>query len=100
MDPAALIMTTPLERTESEEHLLPLQMKELRAKFQPQFAKAFTVNTVSKLWKECQATDTIGVWLTTGEMINPAHEFGVVGCSVQPQLQEGECEHALSSPGE
>lgn len=99
MGPAALIMTTPLESTESEEHLLPLHMKELRAKFQPHFTEAFPVKTVSKLWKECQATDTISVCLSTRGMINPAHGFGVVGCSVQPQLQEGECESALSSPG-
>lgn len=75
MDPAALIMTTSLESTESEEHILPLQMKELRAKFQPHFTEAFIVRTVSKLWKECQAIDSITVWLTTRGIINPAHEF-------------------------
>ncbi|TRZ22990.1 hypothetical protein HGM15179_004132 [Zosterops borbonicus] len=74
-------------------------MKELRAKFQPHFTEAFIVKTVSKLWKECQATDTITVWLTTRGIINPAQEFGVVKCSVQPQLQEGKYEHALSFPG-
>lgn len=98
MDPAVSITTTPLESTESEEHLLPLQMKELRAKFQPHFTEAFVVKMVSRLWKECQATDTTTGWLTTRGIVNPAHEFGVLGCSVQPQLQEGKCEHALSSP--
>lgn len=99
MDPAALVMITLVESIESGEHLLPLQMKKLRAKFQTHFNEAVIVKMVSKLWKERQATDTITVWLTTRGIINPAHGFGGVGCSVQPQLHEGKCEHALSFPG-
>lgn len=53
MDLAALIMTASLESTESKERLLHLQMKKLRAKFQPHFNQASIVKMVSKSRKKC-----------------------------------------------
>lgn len=55
MDLDALIMIASLESTESKDCLFHLQMKKLRAKFQPHFNEASIVKAIRKSWKKCYA---------------------------------------------